>query len=226
MDEIVVNEGLFKFVAPFSMAVCGPTSCGKTVWVYHLLKTLSQLVVPEGNIPEKILFCFSIQQPIYSLIRREFDNVQFYEGVPSLEYVYDYARTVPLIIILDDLANEIIGNQEMLKLFTQGMHHRNISVVFMTQNLYQQGKHARTIALNVKYLVLFANPRDNLQVACLGRQLFPGKSERLVEAYLDAVSHNHRGYILIDLQSPSSESYRLRTNVFPSDEYMIVYLAK
>jgi hypothetical protein len=112
-----------------------------------------------------------------------------------LEYVYDYAKSGPMLIILDDLTNEIILNQDMLKLFTQGMHHRDVSVIFMTQNIFQQGKHVRTVALNVKYLVLFANPRDNLQVSFLGRQIFPGKSEKLVEAYLDALNLQVRGYL-------------------------------
>jgi hypothetical protein len=159
-------------------------------------------------------------------MKHEFSNILFYEGIPPLDYIYDYSKGAPMLIIFDDLTNEIINNHDMLKLFTQGMHHRNISVIFMSQNIFQQGKHARTIALNVKYLVLFANPRDNLQVSYLGRQIFPGKSERLVEAYVDAVSVQDRGYILIDLHSATSEPYRLRSRIFPWDDFMIVYLAK
>jgi hypothetical protein len=226
MEEIFLGEDDLKIVSPFSLAVCGPTSCGKTVWVYHFLKSMSQILKPSDKIPSNILFCFSIQQPMYSSMKHDFSNILFYEGIPSLEYIYDYARGLPMLIIFDDLSNELIGNHDMLKLFTQGMHHRDISVVFMTQNIFQQGKHARTIALNVKYLVLFANPRDNLQVSYLGRQLFPGKSERLVEAYLDAVSDQSRGYILIDLHSASLDQYRLRSRIFPWDDFMVIYLPK
>ena len=66
------------------------------------------------------------------------------------------------------------------------MHHAGLTCVFVTQNLYMAGKHARMIALNMTYNILFQNPRDASQVQTLGRQLFPSKSGAFKEAYADA----------------------------------------
>ena len=47
-------------------------------------------------------------------------------------------------------------DDEKIKLwFTRKGHHRNASVVYITQNLFQQSKSSRTISLNAHYLVYF-----------------------------------------------------------------------
>jgi len=45
-------------------------------------------------------------------------------------------------------------------MFTKISHHRNVSVVYLTQNVFDKNKYARTISLNAHYLVLIKNPRD------------------------------------------------------------------
>ena len=59
----------------------------------------------------------------------------------------------PPLIILDDLLNEVYS-KDVCDLFTKGSHHRNISVLLLTQNLFHQGINCRDISLNAKYLVL------------------------------------------------------------------------
>ena len=61
-------------------------------------------------------------------------------------------------------------------IFTNGSHHRNISVAFLVQNLFHKNKHIRTISLNAHYMVLFKNPRGASQFASLARQMYPNKS--------------------------------------------------
>ena len=63
-------------------------------------------------------------------------------------------------------------DKEKIKLwFTKKEHHRNASVVYVTQNLFQQSKSSRTISLNAHYLVLFQSPRDKMQIKVLANQL-------------------------------------------------------
>ena len=123
------------------------------------------------------------------------------------------------LIIIDDLMHEVTRNKNMELLFTQGCHHRKISVIFITQNLYPGGKHARTIALNTSYMVLMKNLRDISQVGILSRQLYPGRSKGFVKAYEDALTH---GYLLVDMSPHVEDKYRLRTDIFPG-EYPIIY---
>ena len=64
--------------------------------------------------------------------------------------------------MFDDLMTEAKCDQRIADLFTKGSHHRNISVVYLTQNLFPQGKACRDIILNTQYMVLFNNPIDRL----------------------------------------------------------------
>ncbi len=43
----------------------------------------------------------------------------------------------------------------------------------MTQNIFHQGKTARTMSLNTQYMVLFRNPRDRQKIETLARQMYP-----------------------------------------------------
>ena len=71
------------------------------------------------------------------------------------------------LLMFDDLMTEAKCNQRIADLFTKGSHHRNISAVYLTQNLFPQGKVCRDIILNTQYMVLFNNPIDRQQVATL-----------------------------------------------------------
>jgi hypothetical protein len=97
-------------------------------------------------------------------------------------------------------------------------------VIYITQNLYGQGRSARTIALNTWYLVLFKNVRDASQIARLGRQLFPGRPGILLEAYRD-VTKTPYNYLVVDMSPQGEDTYRLRTRVFPGED-PVVYVAK
>ncbi len=57
-------------------------------------------------------------------------------------------------------------------MFTTDSHQLNISVFKITQNLFSQGKYARTIGLNCHYVFLLKNPRDRFQISVLGKQMW------------------------------------------------------
>ena len=69
----------------------------------------------------------------------------------------------------------------------------------MTQNLFYKNKQTRSLSLNSYYIVLFKNARDATQVANLARQMYPGKSAFMIEAFKNATSAPY-GYLLIDLR--------------------------
>ena len=78
--------------------------------------------------------------------------------------------------------------------------------------------------LNAHYIVLSKNPTDATQVVTLGRQMYPGKSKFLIEAFKDATQKPY-GYLFLDMKPETEEIYRVRTNIFP-DERQYVYLPK
>ena len=79
--------------------------------------------------------------------------------------------------------------------------------------------------LNTHCIVMFKNPRDAGQVATLARQMYPGKSKFVVEAYKDATEEPY-GYLLIDLRPETHENFRIRTKIFPDDDRQYAYVSK
>lgn len=115
-------------------------------------------------------------------------------------------------------------NQSMSDLFTKGSHHRGVSVMYLTQNLFPPGKQSRTISLNSHYMIVFKNPRDSLGISTLVRQMYPNNTNFLVQSFQDATKKPY-GYLLFDLHQRTPENMRLRTNILPGEK-QIVYVKR
>ena len=113
----------------------------------------------------------------------------------------------------DDLMTEAKCDQRIADLFTKGSHHRNISIVYLTQNVFPQGRACRDITLNTQYLVLFNNPIDRQQVATLARRIYPSTCAAFMRKFEDATARPY-GYLVLDLKSSTSEQDRLQTDIF------------
>ena len=205
-----------------SICISGQTGSGKTQWVLKFLENLPKMY--SGDPPSHVLYCYGIHQDVFDHMERIIPNFYSKEGLPSAEELNDFTKDRRhKLIIIDDLMHEVMRNKDMELLFTQGCHHRKVSVILITQNLYPGGKHARTIALNTWYMVLMKNLRDVSQVGVLGRQLYPGKSKGFMKAYEDALSKTY-GYFLVDMSPHASDKYRLRTDIFPGEDPIIYRL--
>lgn len=199
---------------PFSAILAGPSNCGKSYFIKNLLEnTQTTLNVVFDN----IVFFYACWQTMYTDMLKRYPFIKFVEGLPS-NLADD--ELLPLnknnLVIVDDLMSDACNDKEMAHAFTRYVHHRNLSIIYIMQNLFCQGKSSRTITLNAKYIVLFKNPRDKLQIAILARQMYPGKASFFMEAYEDATKVPY-GYLVVDLNTDTLESCRLRTGLFPPD---------
>ena len=104
-----------------------------------------------------------------------------------------------------------------VNLFTEGSHHKNLSVICLLQKLYNKGKENRTMNLNSQYLILFKNPRDLQQISVLARQMYPGKSQRFMDKFVEATKKPY-GYLLVDLKQNTNDADRLKPHVFNTGE--------
>jgi hypothetical protein len=196
------------WIHPFTATVSGPTSCGKSSFVICFIQHAYQIMSPQ---PSSIMWCYGAYQPVFETL----PNVKFHEGIPDVSQLVD-----GYLLILDDLMQE--ANDQVTKIFKKFSHHRNISVMFLTQNLFH--KNVRSITLNSHYLVLFKNPRDAQQISHLARQMFPKKSKYMQEAFSDATSKPY-SYLVVDLRADTDDSMRLRSGIFP-DEDNFAYVSK
>ena len=204
----------FKFKHPFTCLIAGPTSSGKTFFVKKLLENGNYLI-KNLNTPLKVLWCYGIWQSGYD--NKCNVDITYYKGLPNNISGFN-------IIIIDDLMVDLGSSPDLLNLFTRQSHHSNISVVFITQNLFYKGKYIRDISLNCHYIIIMKNPRDKSQISALGRQIYPNKHKFFMESYEDATSIPY-GYIKIDLTTTTPDNLRLQTNIFPNNNYFtpVVY---
>ena len=180
----------FKFHSLCSIMVVGPSSCGKTVFVEKLLKERSRLFTPPYN---PVVYCYSANQPtMFERMKKE-QGIHFYEGILDTQLLDKwYKKTKGGILVLDDLMREGSDDHRVLDLLTRDSHHRGINVIFMTQDMFLKGKHAKTISRNAHYIIAFKNPRDQLGVRILTQQAFPQEFKDVLNIYRDATERPYR----------------------------------
>ena len=83
-------------------------------------------------------------------------------------------------------------DRRTVDLFTKGNRHKNLSVIYIVQNIFHQGLETRDISLNTLYIVLIKSPRDKQQISTLV-------------------------YLMLDLKPTNYDDHRLRTNVLPRE---------
>jgi len=182
--------------------VSGPTGCGKTNFVLRLVDNVDTMIDPTTD---KIVYYFVEYRPLFD----DYDaRVDFRHGLPKAGEIEKLGNA---LVVLDDMMAEV--NEKVPNVFTRGSHHRNISIVFMVQNVSNKNKHMRTISLNAQYILFFKNPRENRKFAHLAKQLYPHNSRYAQDAYTDATTQPY-GYLLLDLRSKQDEELRLRTTIF------------
>ena len=136
--------------------VAGPTFSGKTTFVKRIIQ--SNMVQPP---PERIIWIYKEKDDNGELssLKKEFPIIEFLSelDISILDGIKSSERN---LVILDDVMSEAGDSKAVASLFTQGSHHRNMTVIFLVQNRYHQAKQMRNISLNTHYLVLYKNPRD------------------------------------------------------------------
>ena len=68
-------------------------------------------------------------------------DITFHEGMPNdLFRSKNFDPSLPSLTVFDDLMRTAMNDDSTADLFKEGAHHRNISVIFIIQNLFFQGK--------------------------------------------------------------------------------------
>ncbi len=203
------------FMGPTTIMISGCTSSGKTTWVKRVLEHKEDLF--DSPPPHRVLYCYAEWQPLFDDMKDTMKYVIFHQGLPTRDDIEELADGKHHLVVLDDLMADIVKDETIQHLFTRGSHHKNLSVMYLSQNAFCQGKCARNISLNCAYIVLFKNPRDLYQIQLIGRQI--GLPKSLSEAYDDCMEELY-GYLVVDLSPRHTGLPRLSSHVFPGEDHV------
>lgn len=214
MGEIM-NENSFKFFHPFTATIAGVTLSGKTELCKKLIQNVDTLINP---IPSNIVLSYAEYQPSYeSLVTQK--NLKLIKGLD-----FDLNNLDNTLLIIDDQMNDAMKSPLVQSLFIKGVHHKNLSVMLLNQNLYPQGKHGRDIRLNCHYYIIMKSPTLSSQVSYLGRQIFSNNTTFLSDAYKRATAEPY-SYLFINLHPLCKDKLRVRSGILPG-ENEIIYIPK
>ncbi|KAL9987905.1 hypothetical protein ACROYT_G002286 [Oculina patagonica] len=148
-------------------------------------------------------------------------GVKFHEGIPE---EVDLTKWFPRggVMVLDDLMEEGGNDKRVLDLFTKLSHHRNITVLYLCQDMFPPGKYAKSISRNAHYIVAFKNPRDQLGMRNLLLQAFPSRWQDVMDVYTKTTERPF-GYMVLDLHPASGDDRRIFSHLLKGEGCMRCY---
>ena len=132
--------------------IVGPTGSGKTYFTCQLLASKNLFRAPH----KQIHWHSGIQEGEAGATLKhlkQLKSLRLVQGLPKgwIDKPQQYD-----VIVIDDLFEE--ANQDAVtfnQLFTKVARNRQVTVMFLTQNLFHQGGKHRTRNLNTQYLAIF-----------------------------------------------------------------------
>ena len=218
-----------RFFLPSNMMAVGPTSSGKTSWLKRLVEN-RQLMFSEE--PQYMMLFYKEWQNAYEDMEQKInqgrDENRFlkFDSMPTtVEEIKDILemlpKEAPKLVVFDDYLDEV--GPVLKHFFTVLTHHYYCFTIFLCQNLFNAKNELRTLSINTQYMVLFNNPRDQSSISQLSKQVFPGKTFLLNEAYRLATNNRPYGYLMLDFHQRQNNLVRLRSHIFPHEYPMRTY---
>ena len=176
-----------KFLANHNTIIFGQTGVGKTHFILNVIK--NKLVHP---FPNKLYYMYNVEQEFMKTWNTtENQPITFIKGLDFEQL----DTSEPSLLVVDDLV--LSTNKEVAEMFILGSHHKQISLFYITQNLFPNCPIFRIMSANTHYYVLFHCQRHFRQIHTLARQIFVGDDlKRITNAYKRA-SQKLRGFIVL-----------------------------
>ena len=186
---------------PSSVIIAGPSGSGKSDLTEHFL--MEQTVFQRK--PRKIVYCYDRWQPRFDRMKQ---HMLFYKGIPeALLLTKWFGATKGGVMVLDDLMTEGGQDKQVSDLFTKDSHHRNITVLYLTQDLFPPGKFSETINRNAHYLIAFKHLRDQTGIRNVLTQALPTDWRDKLDLF-QRVTSRPFGYLMLDLHPASEDRFR------------------
>lgn len=239
-----MNKVLFQkdkidatFKHPFTMVLAGPSGSGKSTWVSELMTRYQDFIDEKYDYVYIMIGTLASENYLFSNLVTYLKN----NGIPrselweinemfktDKELSEDFPAKFKVLIeehkrkkqkgciIIDDLMKEMSQNDILMDLFTKKSSHNNLSVIYITQNLFFQGKkknNSTTIFRNIKYLVLFYSKVDKSTLKFVVQRISVGTGNRKLYRILDYIMKKNR-YVVLNLDLKTTDKILITTNTF------------
>lgn len=230
MDKMEEINGVFSH--PFTCLIAGPTQSGKSSFVEKLLKNhksymginLEYIFIFLGTSEEENTKLSSLKKhfpkkvQIFNLRELFPEEKMFKTDCPT--FIKDLINTkqgANGCLIFDDLMKEMGNCDIALDLFTKYSSHKNISVFYITQNIFYQGKCASlgvTLFKNAHIIVLFMSYFDAATLSHVARKIAPNKKN--FKEMLSYITQLYR-YVVLRSGFKVPEALRVTSDYFNED---------
>ena len=223
LQIIKVSKDFGKIICPSRMLVAGPTTSGKSWFMAKIIEHRSTIY--NCSFDRIVYFsphCLSGGQEKYiASLRKSFPNLELSASLPNVDDFSIVADDSHKLFLIDDFMESFNNSSLAFKLLTIDSHHRKISVIVTSHNLFGASKYQKTFSRNYSEMVLLANRGDKLSLRTLGSQMFPDSPRILLRAmsWVEDHSEENPKFILLDISPITTlpTNMIVRTNIFPHD---------
>lgn len=203
MDIIIDEADVNIFKEPARIMVAGMSNSGKSYLIAALARRYMQTF-------SKIIICSESEFPL----EKTNPKIVYFNGIyDPFEEDENADKYEHKLIILDDMMLTTAANERLIaSIFTRG-RHRNVSAVYISQNLFNRSPLFRIISLNCNYFII-TRCRDLNQLKIFARSfLQKEKCDGFVKVYEKYVQGKKYGYILIDFTQLYGSKLMFRTDI-------------
>ena len=132
MDLRLVNGAVFQVV--------GPSGSGKTHFVINLLSSQNVFKEPTRH----IYWLMGTSEGESGDTQKQFKSLKNVKILKGFEKGWQTKPQKGDVVVIDDLFSESTKEQDFNNMFTKVARHRQVTVIFITQNLFHQGGQSYT----------------------------------------------------------------------------------
>lgn len=134
--------------------VSGASGTGKSFFITQLFRFKDYIFTHQFH---RIIYSHpgndhsQVTKDTINEMRKHVPNLEICYDVPTIDKLGLNGATRHSLVVIDDLGLEVLESKEMKTLFNMGSRHELISLVFVTQNLYTNGKFSRDVRVNLTH---------------------------------------------------------------------------
>ena len=176
-----------KFLANKNTIIFGQTGSGKTHFMLELIR--KKMIHP---FPKNIYYMYKVEQDFMkSWNKIEEQKITFIQSLNP-----DKMKTSePSLLVIDDLL--LSTNKDVVEMFILGSHHKQISLFYLSQNLFPDCSLFRTMSNNAHYFVIFNNKRNSTQIHRIAHQVYMGKDVQRIKNAYKRIQQQHWGFMVL-----------------------------